>query len=106
MTQPTFLGYGLAVVMVAVSTYCIGRLLAAKRWDRSNDYGVNVSHVLMGLAMAGMLVPQWNPVPDRFWIVAFCLVAAWFLVMSVRFVAEHGLSGSDEGHGHHISHYL
>src|SRR5208282_6127059 len=92
--------------MVSVSMYCLGRLLVAKRWDRRNDYGVNISHVLMGLAMAGMLVPRWDPIPDRIWVVAFSLIAAWFAVMSVRFVGEHGLRGSDAGHAHHISHHL
>jgi len=106
MPHPIFLGYGLAVVMVSVSTYCLGRLLVAKRWERRNDFGVNISHVLMGLAMAGMLVPRWDRVPDRIWIVAFSVVAAWFAVISVRFVGEHGLRGSDEGHAHHISHNL
>ena len=106
MPQPIFLGYGLAAVMVSVSTYCLGRLLVAKRWDRRNDYGVNISHVLMGLAMAGMLVPRWDPLSDRIWIVAFSVIAAWFAAMSVRFVGEHGLRGSDEGHAHHISHNL
>jgi hypothetical protein len=100
------LAYGFAVVMVAVSLYCVGRLLVAKRWNRLNHYDVNTAHVFMGLAMAGMLAPAWNVVPDAAWEVIFGLIALWFAALSVRFVSEHGLRGIDADHVHHISHYL
>ena len=104
--QPTWVAYSFAVVMVAVSVYCIGRLLVAKRWDRRNSYDVNVSHVLMGLAMAGMLVPRWNLVPNGIWVTVFAAIALWFLRLSVRFVRQYGITGTDNGHVHHVSHYL
>jgi hypothetical protein len=101
-----WLGYGFALVMVAVSLYCGGRLVVARRWNRPSHYDVNVSHVMMGLAMAGMFVPRWNLLPDRIWIVAFGLLALWFLALSARFVFKHGLGGSDDGHAHLVSHDL
>lgn len=106
MARPTWLGYGLAVVMVSVSLYCIGRLWVAKRWERRNHQDVNGSHVLMGLAMAGMLVPRWNVVPDAVWEVTFGVIALWFAITSVRFIAQRGVRGADVDHVHHISHYL
>ncbi|MGO8860917.1 MAG: DUF5134 domain-containing protein [Acidimicrobiales bacterium] len=106
MPHPTWLAYGFAVIMVVVSLYCVTRLLLAKRLRRSNHYDVNVSHVLMGLAMAGMLVPRWNFVSNGVWEVVFAFIALWFLALSVRFVARHGVSGIDDDHVHHISHYL
>ncbi len=106
MAGPIWLGYGLAVAMVAVSAYCAGRLVVVKRWKRHSSYDVNIAHVLMGLAMAGMLVPRWNVVPDRIWMVAFGFVAFWFLALSGRFVLKHGLGGGGDGHAHLISHDL
>ncbi len=106
MTHPTWLPYSFAVVMVAVSVYCIGRLALANRLGRRNHEDVNISHVLMGLAMVGMLVPRWNVVPNVLWEVAFGVIALYFLARSVRFVVRHGLSGTSDDHVHHISHYL
>jgi hypothetical protein len=106
MPRPTWLAYGFAVVMVAVSVYCIGRLLLARPLNRRNHYDVNISHGLMGLAMAGMLVPRWNYLPDGAWEVIFAVIALWFLALSVRFAARHGTQGTDDAHVHHISHFL
>ena len=36
MAHPTWLAYSFAVVMVAVSVYCIGRLALANRLGRRN----------------------------------------------------------------------
>jgi hypothetical protein len=55
MLQPTWLVDGLAGVMVAVSIYCVARLVAARRWGRTLHRDVNVAHVAMGVGMAGML---------------------------------------------------
>ena len=106
MAHPTWLAYSFAVVMVAVSVYCIGRLALANHLGRRNHEDVNISHVLMGLAMVGMLVPRLNVVPDILWEVAFGIIALYFLARSIRFVVRHGLSGTSDDHVHHISHYL
>jgi len=106
VAHPTWLAYGFAVLMVTVSVYCIGRLAVAKRWGRRNHYDVNISHVLMGLAMVGMLVPRWNVIPNALWELVFGIIALWFLALSVRFVRLHGVEGTDDDHVHHISHYL
>jgi hypothetical protein len=106
MARPTWIGYGFAVLMVGVSVYCIGRLLVAKRWGRQNHYDVNVSHVLMGFAMVGMLVPHWDPIPNAVWVPVFVAITLWFFGLSARFVAAHGAGGSDDAHVHHLSHYL
>ena len=106
MADPTWLAYSFAVLMVSVSVYCVGRLLVARRWGRRNHADVNISHVLMGFAMVGMLVPRWNAIPDILWESAFGAIALWFLALSVRFVRRHGVEGTDDDHVHHISHYL
>jgi hypothetical protein len=106
MAHPTWLAYGFAVIMVSVSIYCIGRLALARWLARRNHYAVNISHVLMGIAMVGMLVPRWNWIPSGLWEGIFGVISLYFLVMSARFVARHGVRGSDDDHVHHLSHNL
>jgi hypothetical protein len=102
----TWLGDILASVMVGVLLYCAGRLVAAPLWHRSIHYDVNISHVLMGAAMAGVLAPALNVIPNGVWEVVFSFLAIWFLGKSLRFVSQHGIGGTDDLHAHRISHYL
>lgn len=106
MPHPTWLAYGFAVLMVSVSAYCVGRLVLARRLGRLNHEDVNVSHVLMGVAMVGMLVPRWKVLPTGLWEVVFVITALYFLSRAIHFVARHGISGTNDDHVHHISHYL
>ncbi len=105
MPHPTWLAYTFAFVMVTVSLYCIAWLIAAKRRSAQNHVDVNFAHVAMGLAMAGMLVPRLNVIPDGVWEVVFVTIALWFSWQGVRVVAGHvgnlGVSGR-----HSISHSL
>jgi hypothetical protein len=43
-------------------------------WRRPTDHGVDVMHAVMGVAMAGMLVPRLNPLQARAWAVLFQIV--------------------------------
>jgi hypothetical protein len=104
--RPVWLPEGFAVIMVAVAAVCVCRLVVARRLGRRNHADVSAAHALMGLAMAGMLVRPWNVVPADGWAVTFGLVALWFGTRSVQFVVRHGIAGTDEDHGHHVSHYL
>ena len=106
MAHPTWLVYGFAAVAAWVSGFCIVRLALAKHLGRQTHYDVNLSHVLMGVAMIGMLVPRWNTIPSGLWEIVFAVVALYFLALSVRFVVVHGIRGIDDDHVHHISHYL
>lgn len=106
MATPSWLGYSFAVLMVAVSVYCVGRLAAARPMGRKNHYDVNVAHVLMGAAMVGMLVPRWNAAPRDLCVAVFSVMAAFFGVQAIRFIRRHGLLGSDAGHVHHVTHAL
>jgi hypothetical protein len=104
--HPTWLAYSFAVLMVSVSVYCIGRLALAPRLGRRNHIDVTVSHVLMGAAMVGQLVPRWRVFPEGLWELIFGVLSAYFLSVSVRFVIQHGLRGIDDDHVHHLSHNL
>jgi hypothetical protein len=84
MTGPSWLADFLAVVMIATAAYCFSRLVAAWRWQRRTDYDVDGVHILMGVAMAGMLVPRLNPFWDGGWEVIFAAAAAWFGWQTLR----------------------
>ncbi len=100
MTGPSWLAKLLAAVMIATAAYCFSRLVAARRWRRPTDYDVDGVHILMGVAMAGMLVPRLNPFWDSGWEVIFGGATAWFgwqtfrgyrneLAVGRRWVAHH-----------------
>jgi Domain of unknown function (DUF5134) len=105
MPGPAWIPYSLAIIMVAVSLYCVGRLVAARLWDRQNNADVNVSHVLMGAGMAGMFVPSHNPFPAALGESVFGALALWFLVRSLRTVSRRRTAWRDDATDHHLSHY-
>jgi hypothetical protein len=84
MTGPSWLAGFLAAVMIATAVYCFSRLVAAWRWQRRTDYDVDGVHILMGVAMAGMLVPRLNPFWDSGWEVIFAAAVGWFGWQTLR----------------------
>lgn len=103
--QPDWLPDSFAGLMIAVSIYCSVRLLASRALRRRINVDVNVAHVTMGVAMAGMLVPALATLPTGLWEVVFVGLAVWFSWHSVRFIARHlGPGGGRDLH--HVSHYL
>jgi hypothetical protein len=94
-----------AAVMLVVSVYCSARLLVARRWRRRIHVDVNVAHVTMGVAMAGMLIPSLRTLPTGLWEAVFVALAAWFSVRSVGFASRHLRHGPDQDL-HYVSHYL
>jgi Domain of unknown function (DUF5134) len=84
MTGPGWLGWLFAVVMLGTAAYCAGRLAVAWRSRRPTGYAVDLTHVLMGTAMAGMLVPELGFAPAALWQVTFAATGCWFAVHAVR----------------------
>jgi hypothetical protein len=76
MTAPSWLADALAAAMIVIALYCSGRLVASRRWRRTTEVDADGIHVVMGVAMAGMLVPQLSPLPARVWEVVFGVAAA------------------------------
>ena len=87
MTHPVGLAYLFAAIAGAVGLYCLGRLLAVVSSGRQSHYGVNAAHVLMAIAMVGMLVPSWRFLPVGLWEVVFGAMAACFVAMAARAAA-------------------
>ena len=106
MSGPTWLANFFAAVMLLVALYSAGRLLASWRWSRPTHADIDVTHILMGVSMAGMLVSAINPIPSAVCEVVFVAVALWFVWKCLEFVARRGVKGRDEDHVHHLSHYV
>jgi Domain of unknown function (DUF5134) len=106
VSGPDWLDDSFAAVMLVVAGYSAARLVVARRSARPSHPDVDVAHVLMGVAMAGMLTASLNPVPTGFWELVFGGLGIWFVWRCVEFVRVHGVEGRDEDHVHHLSHYL
>ena len=90
ITGPGWLGSLFAVVMLGTAAYCAGRLAVAWRSWRPTGYAVDLTHVLMGTAMAGMLVPGLGFAPAGLWQVTFAATGCWFAAQAVRGLTRGG----------------
>ena len=110
MAPPPWVAGGLAAVLLLIAGYCATRLVAARWWRRSTDHGVDVMHAVMGVAMAGMLVPRLNPLQARAWAALFAAGVAWFGWQVLRDRRRGGVTRPGTGlpapHGHHGAHVL
>jgi hypothetical protein len=105
MTGPSWLAKTLAAVMIATAIYCFSRLVAARRENRPTDYDVDGVHMLMGVAMAGMLVPRLNPFWDSGWEVIFGAALGWFGWQTIRGYRTQLAVGQRRA-AHHLQHVL
>src|SRR5438034_1619712 len=78
MGGPTWLTAIFAAASLAVAVYCAGRLAAARRWRRPTELDTDGAHVVMGVAIAGMLLSGLRTLPRAIWAVVFAAGAAWF----------------------------
>ena len=56
MGGPAWLTAIFAAASLAVAIYCAGRLVVARRAHRPTELDTDGAHVIMGVAMAGMLI--------------------------------------------------
>src|SRR5690348_2225542 len=78
MGGPGWLTGIFAAAVLAVAVYCAGRLAASRRWRRPTELDTDGAHVVMGVAMAGMLVSGLRTLPSAIWELIFAAGAAWF----------------------------
>ena len=71
-----------AAVMLVVAAVSAGRLVAARPWQRGPRPAaladIDVAHLLMAIAMAGMLVSGLRTLPDGAWEAVFSVMTVWF----------------------------
>jgi hypothetical protein len=78
MGGPAWLTAIFAAASLAVAVYCAGRLVVARGWHRPTELDTDGAHVVMGVAMAGMLVSGLRTLPSAIWEVVFAAAAVWF----------------------------
>jgi hypothetical protein len=84
MGAPAWLTGSFAALMLTVATYCAGRLAVTRRWQRPTELDTDAGHVLMGLAMAGLLVARLRILPAATWEAVFAAGTAWFAWQLVK----------------------
>lgn len=91
--------------MIVTAVYFAARLVIVWRWKRQIHREVNIAELAMGVAMAGMLKPSFNLLPDALWEVIFAAFALWFLFRYGQYVGRHGWKGGDPTVAHHRVHF-
>ncbi len=92
MGGPGWLSDIFAALMLTVASYCAGRLVTARWWRRPTELDTDGAHVVMGVAMAGMLVSGLRTLPTGIWEGVFAVGAAWFGWQTLR--ARRGAAAS------------
>jgi hypothetical protein len=91
MSTPSWLYYFFGVLMLAITAYCLTLLILSVAAKRPAGRDVEISHVFMGVAMAGMFVGKWAFGRDAVWEIIFGILMIWFLVESIQSVRRYGL---------------
>ncbi len=81
MSIPAWIREIFGVVILLAAEVSIGQLLVARAWTRRGaaDADIAVAQLLMGIAMAGVLVPGLSTLPHAAWEAVFAVMTAWFL---------------------------
>jgi hypothetical protein len=81
---PSWLTGVFAAVMILTACYSASRLVVSRLRESATEADADGLHVVMGTAMAGMLVPQLALLPRTTWMVVFGAGAAWFGACALR----------------------
>jgi hypothetical protein len=91
MSTPSWLYYLFGVVMLGVAAYCLTLLVLSVAAGRPAGRDVEISHLFMGVAMAGMFVGRWAFGRSAMWEIIFSTLMVWFLVAAIQSVERYGL---------------
>jgi hypothetical protein len=99
MMTPAWIRDIFAALMLVVAAVSVARLVAVRPWRRGAAIkDTDVSHLLMGIAMAGMLASSLTTLSSGGWEVIFGLLAAWFGYRVVRDARANGVRALAGGH--------
>jgi hypothetical protein len=91
-----------AAVMLVVAAVSAARLAAARPWRQGARQvalaDIDVAHLLMAIAMAGMLTASLRTLPDGAWEVVFAALTAWFGYRVSRDAQVSGVRALARGH--------
>jgi hypothetical protein len=104
MSTPAWILEVFGAVMLLAAEVSAGRLVTARVWTRrgGTDAGIAVSHLLTGIALAGLLVPGLSILPNAAWEVVFAVMTTWFAWCLWRESRGHGAAVA----GGHYAPYL
>jgi hypothetical protein len=103
VTGPSWLADSLAALMLATALYCIGHLIASWVHGRDAEPDVDLIHVAMGVAMAGVLVAAFDQRANLGWGLVFAVCAGWFALRGLRAVLRRQVRSRGL---HHLQHAL
>jgi Domain of unknown function (DUF5134) len=99
MMTPSWILDILAGIMLLVAAISAGRLVAARSWAGSaREADIDVAHLLMGIAMAGMLVASLTTLPNGVWDGVFAVLTVWFGWRAYRESRGEGVRVLADGH--------
>jgi hypothetical protein len=103
---PTWILDLLAGLMLAVAAVSAVRLVIARPWrPGSVIIDTDLAHLLMAIAMAGVLASGLKTLPDTAWEVIFGLMIAWYAVRVVLDARANGVRALAGGHcAPHLAH--
>jgi uncharacterized protein DUF5134 len=107
MSTPAWILEIFAAIMLLTAEVSAGQLVIAHAWTRRGgaDDDIAVSHLLMGIAMAGILVPGLSTLPNAAWEVVFAVMTAWFAWCLWRESRGRGAAAMARGHyAPHLTH--
>jgi hypothetical protein len=86
-------------IMLVVAAVSAARLVGARAWQPGAVItDTDISHLLMGIAMAGMLASGLTTLPNGAWAAVFCVLAVWFGYRVVRDYQASGARALAVGH--------
>ena len=91
MSIPSWLYYLFGALMLAVAAYSATLLVLGFLTNRPPGRDVEISHVFMGVAMAGMFVGDWAFGRNAVWEIIFSLLLVWFVVATIQSILSFGL---------------
>ncbi len=98
---PTWILDIFAAIMLAVAAVSAARLAAARPWQQDTQAAladIDIAHLLMAIAMAGMLVASLQTLPNGAWEGIFAVMTAWFAYRVIRDTQVSGVRALAGGH--------
>jgi hypothetical protein len=96
---PTWIFDLLAAFMLVVAAVSAARLVVARPWRRGSVIiDTDIAHLLMAIAMAGVLTSGLSTLPNAAWEVIFGLMIAWFAFRVARDARANGVRALAGGH--------
>lgn len=88
---PSWLYYLFGVLMLCLAAYCSVVLVLGVLSGRTAGWDVELHHVVMGVAMAGMFVVEWSFGPNAMWELFFASFLVWFILQAGRSLLAYGV---------------